>query len=331
MAEGHRSYIDLVGLFMVTLPMPVGFALLGLVLVFMLAVTVRRRAFGRPLLAMALALVGATALAWLGQYCIGLLRDGDYWRAWPLVASTAAYASAIAAILLALRFVARDAVPARLRSAFWLLFTLLGASLSVLAPGASIFFIGPPLLAALGMIASRWSPAAERIGAVAALLLLYLTFGVALGLLEELLNGGPHWLFAPLGALLLLPALIELGPLLGRVRPVWIWAGAADLVLIGWGAVALMPAYSADRQQQFGVEYVWDADARSGAGRSTMTARRCPMKRAGNGPSWLIRPAALGDAAPPCRSGAGPDHRRPRPAENGRACGCGSPPTGRRR
>ena len=84
---------------------------------------------------MTVRVVGAAAFAWLGQTGVGLLRDGDYWRAWPLVASTAAYASAIAAILLALRFIARDAEPARLRPAFWLLFTLLGAALSVARAG----------------------------------------------------------------------------------------------------------------------------------------------------------------------------------------------------
>jgi hypothetical protein len=263
-AEGHWFYADLIGLFMVAMPMLLALVLLGLLLLVMLGVTVKRRAYGRPLLAMIVGLVGATAFAWLGQTGVGLIREGDYWRAWPLVASLAAYASAIAAILLAIRFVARDAEPERLRPAFWLLYTLLGALLSVLAPGGSIFFIGPPLLAAIGMAASRWHAAAERVGALAALLLLYLTFGVALGLFEELMISGPHWMFAPLGALLLLPALIELGPLVAGIRRVFLWAAAGDLVLLGWGAVALTSAYSADRQQQFGIEYVWDNDARSG-------------------------------------------------------------------
>jgi hypothetical protein len=263
-AEGHWSYIDLVGRFMVTIPMLVGFVLLGLALIFMMAMTVKRRGYGRPLLAMVLSMVGATSFAWLGQTCVGLLREGDFWRAWPLVASLAAYASAIAAILLALRFVARDAEAERLRPAFWLLYTLLGALLSVLAPGGSIFFIGPPLLAALGMVGTRWHPGAERIGALLALLLLYLTFGLALGLFEDLMNNGPHWMFAPMGALLLLPALIELRPHYASIRPVFLWAAAGDLVLLGWGAVALAPAYSPDRQQIFGIEYVWDNDARNG-------------------------------------------------------------------
>ncbi|MGQ0660779.1 M20/M25/M40 family metallo-hydrolase [Sphingosinicella sp.] len=263
-AEGEWLYADLLGRVMVTMPMLVGLGLLALLVAFMAVIVWRRRAFGRPLLAMIVGVVGSAAFAWIGQACVGLLRDGDYWRAWPLVASTAAYASAIAAILLAFRLIARDADPIRMRPAFWLLFTLLGAALSVLAPGGAIFFIGPPLLAALGMAASRWSPAAERIGAILALLLLYLTFGVSLGMFEELMNNGPHWMFAPLGALILIPALIELAPLIARIRTAFIWAGAADLVLIGWAAVALKPAYSADRQQLYGIEYVWDADARSG-------------------------------------------------------------------
>ena len=33
------------------------------------------------------------------------------------------------------------------------------------------------------------------------------------------MNGGPLWAFAPLGAAILLPALIELRPLLSRARP----------------------------------------------------------------------------------------------------------------
>jgi len=279
--DGQLLYADLLGRLMIALPMLVGLALLGLILLAFLVVGWRRGAFGRPLVAMIATLAGATALAWLGQFAVGLLRDGDYWRAWPLVASTAAYASAIAASLLSLQFMARDADEERLRAGFWLLYVLLGAGLAILAPGGAIFFIGPPLLVLLGIALGRRFPAAERIGAIAALILLYLTFGVALGLFEELMNGGPHWMFAPLGALVLLPALIELRPLIERVRPVLLVAGAADLVLIGWGAVALTPAYSADRQQHFTIEYVWDAEARSG--RWAINNDGAPVPQAG---SW---------------------------------------------
>lgn len=261
---GQLIYTDLLGRFMVTLPMLAGLVLLGLSLLFFGVGAWRRRALGRPLMAMIATVIGATAFAWGGQTVVAMIREGDFWRAYPLVTSTAAYASAIAAALLALRFVARDADRKRLRAAYWLLFTLSGALLSVIAPGGSIFFIGPPLIVAAGMIASRWSPRAEPVAAVLALALLYITLGAALGLFEELMNGGPHWMFAPLGAAILLPALIELRSLVAAIRPALIWAGAADLVLIGWGAVALTPAYSADRQQHFTIEYVRDAQASRG-------------------------------------------------------------------
>ncbi len=263
-AEGEWLYADLLGGFMVTMPVIFGLALLGLLLLIFIIMCWRRRSLGLPLGAMIAAVAGAAALAWLGQAGVDLVRDGDYWRAWPLVASTAAYASAVAAILLALRLIARDRDRTRLRPAFWLLFVALGCALAAVAPGGAIFFIGPPLVAALGMIASRWHPSVERAASVIAVLLLYLTFGVALGLFEELMNNGPHWMLAPLGALILLPALIELRSLIVRIGTLFLVAGAADLVVTGWAAVALTPAYSDDRQQLFGIEYVWDADARSG-------------------------------------------------------------------
>ena len=78
------------------------------------------------------------------------------------------------------------------------------------------------------------------------------------------MSSGPHWMFAPIGAAILLPALIELRPLIARVPRLFILAGAGDLLLLPWAAVALTPAYSDDRQQMFAVEYFWDADARRG-------------------------------------------------------------------
>src|SRR5688572_14349240 len=47
-ATGERLYTDLLGRQLVTLPIPVGLALLGLLILFFLVATVRRRALGRP-------------------------------------------------------------------------------------------------------------------------------------------------------------------------------------------------------------------------------------------------------------------------------------------
>jgi hypothetical protein len=131
----------------------------------------------------------------------------------------------------------------------------------LLAPGAAIYFLLPPLVAAIGMIGKRWLPRAEQAGAIAAALFLYLTFGPALALFEDLLNADAPWIFAPLGAAILLPVLIELGPLLARIRPLLAATGAIGLALVGWIAAGVTPAYSADRQQLFTIEYVIDAAA----------------------------------------------------------------------
>jgi len=133
-----------------------------------------------------------------------------------------------------------------------------GAAIGQAAPGGVVFFIFPPALALLGMFASRWWQPAEKAGSAAAILFLYLTWGAMLGLLEELLNGGPMWIFAPLSALLIIPLLIEARPLIvaSGTRAVSIVSGL--FVLLGTGAMLAAPAYSADRQQRFSIQHVSD-------------------------------------------------------------------------
>jgi hypothetical protein len=256
-ASGERLYTDILGRGFVVLPMMFGLVMLGILILFFLIEGWRRRALGRPLLAMAAALIGSAGLAFAGHWIVQLLRPGDYWRAFPLATATAVYATALAACVLSLLLLARTPERTKLRAAFWLIFTVLGAALSFVAPGGAIYFLLPPLAAALGMAARRWLGWAEKAGAILAALLLYLTFGPALGLFEELMNGGPFWAFAPLGALILLPALIELRPLFQAQVP-------AALAVAAWLAAGLAPAYSADRQQLFTIEYAWDDTAHSG-------------------------------------------------------------------
>jgi len=263
-AEGERLYADLAGRRLVVLPLLFGLVLLGLLLLFFMIESRRRRALGRPLLAMAAALAGSALFAFLGQLVLGLVRAGDYWRGYPWVTELAVYGSATAAALAALALIGRDVEPERLRRAFWLLFLACGAAIAIVAPGGTIHFLLPPLAAAVGMaLARRWRRA-EPIGAVAAIVLLYCSYGPSLALLEELLSNGPHWALAPIGAAILLPALIELKPLIARVPRALVLAGAGDLILLGWLAVALTPAYSADRQQLFTIDYAWDEDAGRG-------------------------------------------------------------------
>jgi hypothetical protein len=263
-ATGERIYADLAGRTLIVLPMTVGLVLLGSVLLFFLFQARRRRALAGPLLAMTAALTGAGAAAFAGHFLIQLLREGDYWRAYPQVTASAVYASALAAAIAALLLLARGAEPRQLRAAFWLLFTGLGAAICAVAPGAAIFFLLPPLVAAGGMAAGAWNGWAERTGALAAAFLLFLSFGPALALFEMLMNDDPQWIFAPLGAAIMLPFLIELRPLLSRLPRPRVIAAAFGLAILAWIAAAVTPAYSADRQQLFTIEYVWDAAAGSG-------------------------------------------------------------------
>jgi hypothetical protein len=253
-AAGERLYADVLGRTMVALPLGIGLVLVGVLLLFFLIEGWRRRALGMPLLAMAAALAGSAALAFAGHFIVQLLRPGDYWRAYPLVTTTAVYASALTACVAALLLVARTRERTRLRPAFWLALLLAGAAICMVAPGAAIYFLAPPFAAASGMAGSRWFAWAEQAGAILAIILLYLTFGPFLASFEELMNGGPLWAFAPLAAAIMLPALIELRPLLAGAR----WPAA--LALLGWIGAGLTPAYSTDRQQLFTIEYVRDQD-----------------------------------------------------------------------
>jgi hypothetical protein len=260
-AAGERLYADIAGRMLVVLPSWAGLGLLGLLVAWLGWTAWARGALGRPLLATAAAIAGAGAIGWGGHALVALVRAGEYWRAYPFVSHLAAYASAAAAVLIALALIGRGCERGRLRAAFWLLFAGLGGALAFIAPGGAIYFLLPPLLAAAGLTLGRRS-GLDHGGPIetglllAAAAALFLTFAPALSLFEQLMSTGPAWPFAPLAALIALPLLIELQPALARIRPAFVAAGAVDLALLGWLAAALVPAYSADRPQRFAVEYV---------------------------------------------------------------------------
>ena len=261
---GDRIFMDIAGQALVTLPMAVGvILLLGLLIGFGLVAKARGEAARGIGLAIG-TLIASAALAWLALALIGAVRHGMFWRAEPVWTHLGAYASAILAAAILLATFGRKADVRQLRAAFWLVYLAIGALIGLVAPGGIIFFLFPPLLALIGMIAARWWRPAEAIGAIAAIVLLYLTWGAMLGLLEELLNGGPMWMFAPLGALIILPALIEAKPLVDAARLRAAAAMAGIITLAGWAAAAAAPAYSVDRQQRFVIEHLTD----SGAGKS---------------------------------------------------------------
>ena len=256
---GERMFMDVLGRQLVMVPTAVGLTVLQLLLLFFAWAAWRRKALFRGLLAMTAAVLLATLLGWLGQAILGFARPGLFWRAYPVWTLAAVYASALLAAVIVLQTFARRLDRHQQRAAFWLLFLILGSLLVIVAPGGAIFFLIPPMLIVLGIALRRWWSDAESIAALLAVLTLYLTFGAMLGLLQELLNQGPMWVFAPLGVLIIMPALIEARPLLDKTPRRGAILAGTGLALLGWIAVGLAPAYSQDRKQRLSIEYVHDA------------------------------------------------------------------------
>ncbi len=261
-ASGDRIFMDLAGRLLVTLPLAVGAVLLiGLLATFAI-VSWKRGQLPRGLAVTIGTLLLSAGLSWLALALIGLVRTGPFWRAHPEWTHLATYASVIFAAVVVMATVGRRAEVRQLRASFWLVYLAIGGLIGLFAPGGIVYFLFPPLLALIGLIASRWWRPAELAGSIAAIAILYLTWGAMLALLEELLNSGPMWLFAPLGSLLILPVLIEAKPLIDAARLRQVSGIAGGLALLSWVAAAAAPAYSADRQQRFVIEHVTNANAR---------------------------------------------------------------------
>ncbi|HKP34962.1 MAG TPA: hypothetical protein VJT70_09325, partial [Sphingomicrobium sp.] len=246
----------------ISLPLMIGAVLLIGLLIAFAALSIRRGSLLRGSAIIVGTIVGATAMSWLLLVLIGAVRHGMFWRAYPLWTHLAVYAAAMFIGVALLAAIGGGLDRTRLRPAFWFVFLIVGGAIGLIAPGGIIFFIFPPLLALAGMLAARWWQPAERLGCYVAILVLYVTWGALLGLLEELLNGGPMWVFAPLASLLIMPVLIEARPLIAGAGPRAGGAVAGVLALVAVGASLAVPAYSADRQQRFVVQHVTDVSGR---------------------------------------------------------------------
>ncbi len=258
-AGGDRIFMDLAGQMLITLPLVLGaIILVGLLLTFGVVAWMRGRIV-RALTIPIGTLVGSAALSFVALELIGAVHKGMFWRAHPIWTCLSAYASAMFVAAVLLKTLGRRAELRQVRSSFWLMYLVIGAIIGIIAPGGIIFFLFPPLLVLIGMIAARWWKPAEIIGSILAIAFLYVTWGAMLGLLQELLNVGPMWIFAPLGSLIILPILIEAKPLIAGITLRESAAMTGVLMLAGWIAAAAVPAYSADRQQRFVIQHVTNA------------------------------------------------------------------------
>jgi hypothetical protein len=249
---------DIAGHQLVMLPETIGFALLGILVLGFAIASFSLGGLWRGLGLMLAAVVVSAALAWIGVSLMAVIRAGSFWRAHAVWTHLAVYSTGLLAAVASLLLLGRRLTVEQLRASFWLALLLLGVAVALIAPGGTIYFLFPPLVALIGVFAQRWLPWAARAGAVAAALLLWLSFGEVLALLGQLMVNGPFFIFAPLAMVIAMPWLIEAKPLLsGAGRGIAI-AASAILVLAGWAIVAATPAYSADRQQRFVIQHATD-------------------------------------------------------------------------
>ena len=276
-ARGERLFVDLAGQTLISLPMAVGAALLiGLILAFAW-LSWRRGGMVGGLAVVVGTIAGSGALSWLALAVIGALRHGIFWRAQPGWTHLAVYASVILVAVALIATIGRRRDARQLSAAFWLVYGLLGGAIGLIAPGGIIFFLFPSLAALTGIVAARWWKPAELVGAIAALVLLYLTWGEMLALLEELLNQGPMWVFAILGSLIILPLLIFAKPLIDKVPTRASVGLCAAVAALGWTIATAAPATSADRQQRFVIEHVTDMAAGAGKAWWSIVNDRTPL------------------------------------------------------
>jgi hypothetical protein len=255
-AEGQRIFFDVLGRWFVQMPLPVGAVILVALLIAFAAVSWKRGAMAREPALLLGATVVAVAGAWLAVTVFAMLRAGTWWRAHPEITFIAIYATTLLAALAILRTLGANASADKLRPAYWLLFLLIGGAIALIAPGAIIYFLFPPALVLAGLALRRWWQPAEIAGAIAALAVLYLTWGEMLAQLEQIFSPGPLWVVAPLAALMIVAALVEAQPLFRAAHGRAVLAFAALLALLGWGVAAAAPAYSPDHQQRFTIEHV---------------------------------------------------------------------------
>jgi hypothetical protein len=274
---GERLYADVLGRALVSFPLSLGVAVAAFLIGGFGWVGLRRRGgLGRSIAAMLAALAGSSASVFALQTLIGWIRGGEYARAHPQVSGLAIDVAALAVSLAMLLWLARPLARDRLRTGFWILFLLLGCLLAAVAPGVLIFFLAPPLVAIAGVALERVRPGAERIAALLAWALLYLTWAPLLYLGQVLLGFAGGAIFAAVSALILLPALIELKPALVPLPRRALLGSTLAAALLAWLAVALAPAYSPDRKQLLRIEYALE----EGKGRWLLASDGGPLPAA---------------------------------------------------
>jgi hypothetical protein len=290
--QAPTAYTDIGGLFLINVPLLLGKLLLAGLLAASLLLVVRHKAW-RSMAGLAIAVIGGVAAAAIVSVLAGLLRAGDYWRAYPFVTTLAVAATilAVEAWLIA-RAADRNDRP-RMRVAAWTLILIAGAAATFMLPGAVIFFLIAPALALGGILIARRS---EPLGAGlvwAGALLQLVMFAELTAQIELTLIDGPAAAVAPLVAMAALPVLAELG----RGASRWTLAVLALAAAVLWAGAMLLPRSAAKRPAAFTVDHV--QDGRTGKAVWAIASKQAPL------------PAAY-DRVGPWRAGPLPYNKRER-------------------
>jgi hypothetical protein len=251
--SGQRVYADIAGRVLVSLPLLIAAILLGGLVLGLGFAGWREKALGRPMLTAAGMVVAGVAVAFALTFLAGFIRAGDYWRAWPLVSYLAVYAALLAAMVAVLAWLGAPVDRNRLRIASWLLIAIVGGLLSLMLPGAIIFFLLAPALALLGF----FLPTVRSPLLWVAALIQLLMFAELMASIEMLLIDGPLWGVAPLAALASLPLLAEAEGARLKAPLIAMLVAAVGL----WAAALTLPRSSAERPLAFTIDYVRDDEA----------------------------------------------------------------------
>jgi Peptidase family M28 len=252
--SGRIVFSDLAGRVFFRLHLLAAAIVLVTLLLLSILLAWREKALGKPLAVAAAVSVGGMLVSGFAGFVLGVLRAGDFWRAYPLIAYLALYAVLLLAMAAIYARLGRGIDRGRLRAASWLLILVVGSILSIALPGATIFFLIAPAVALLGIAASARSPRFGTAFVIAAVVIQFLMFAELLALVEMLLIDGPLWAVVPLAALSSLPAIVEVKA--DALRPSIILLALCSLGL-STGALAV-PRASSERPLGFSIDYFRD-------------------------------------------------------------------------
>src|SRR5678815_3475816 len=129
--SGRSVFTDIAGRTFVSLPLPVAAVALGLMVLLALVLAFRRQAMRQALGLVAAMTAGGIVAAGLASVGAGFIRAGDFYRAYPLIAYLAVYATMLWAMLVLFSRFRGTHTRGQLLAASWLLTLLLGGGLSL--------------------------------------------------------------------------------------------------------------------------------------------------------------------------------------------------------